>query len=260
MGLIQQPDHQINIMLLGADARPGEQIGRTDTIMLVTINTELGTVNITSFPRDLYVYIPGWTVQRINTAFSHGGFKLLQDTFEYNFGVRPDYYALIRFEAFKDLIDNLGGIDVYVNNTLTDQRDGYGDNYTIYAGNNHMDGETALWYVRSRHSSSDFERTKRQQEVIMGLFRRFLRFDIVTKAPQLFDAYSQSVNTNLPFDVAAPLLPLAAQLSDTSKVNHYYISRAEVISYRTSTGAQVLLPQYNLIRTVMEQALNASGQ
>lgn len=260
LGLIAQPANQMNILLLGADARPGEYIGRTDTIMLVTINTDLEIVNITSFPRDLYVYIPGWTVQRINTAFAHGGFSLMQDTFEYNFGVRPDFYALIRFQAFTYLIDNLGGIDVYVANTLTDQRDGYGDSYTIYAGTNHMDGETALWYVRSRHSSSDFERTQRQQEVIVGLFRRFLSFDIVTRAPQLYDTYSSSVDTDLKFETIAPLLPLAAQVSDPSKINHFFISRAEVISYRTSTGAQVLLPQYDLIRPLMEQALNAAGQ
>jgi LCP family protein required for cell wall assembly len=256
VGLIDQPDNQVNILLLGSDQRPDDYGFRTDTIMLVTINTDLGTANITSFPRDLYVYIPGWTVQRINTAFPHGGFSLMQDTFEYNFGVRPDYYALISFQAFKSVIDNVGGIDVYVNSTLTDQRDGYGDYYTIYAGSNHMDGETALWYVRSRHSSSDFERTQRQQEVILGLFNRFMRFDIVTRAPQLYDTYRSNVDTNLTIENITPLLTTAAQLSDTSRIHHYYISRTEVVSYRTSTGAAVLLPLYDQIYAIMKQALN----
>ncbi|RPI81431.1 MAG: LytR family transcriptional regulator, partial [Chloroflexi bacterium] len=182
MGILPQPEGQINLLLLGSDKRPYEGGYRTDTILLVTINSDLGTVNITSFPRDLYVYIPGWTVQRINTAMVHGGFNLLAETMEYNFGVRPTHYAIITHESFKQVVDSLGGIDVQVGRTLSDQREGY-EYYTVYAGSNYFDGETALWYVRSRYSSSDFDRNRRQQEVIKGIAMRFLRFDIITKAP-----------------------------------------------------------------------------
>ncbi|MFQ5615056.1 MAG: LCP family protein, partial [Anaerolineales bacterium] len=75
---------------MGSDQRPGEGGFRTDTILLLTLNPGQGIVNITSFPRDLYVYIPGWTMQRINTAPQHGGFELMAATFGYNLGVHPD--------------------------------------------------------------------------------------------------------------------------------------------------------------------------
>jgi polyisoprenyl-teichoic acid--peptidoglycan teichoic acid transferase len=169
LGVLSQPKGQINIVLMGSDQRRNEPGFRTDTIVLLTLNPRDGTASLTSFPRDLYVYIPGWTMQRINTAFPHGGFPMLQDTFEYNFGVRPDFYMMISLWSFTQVVDNLGGIDVQVGQTLTDQRDGHGQ-YTVRTGQVRMDGETALWYVRSRYSTSDFDRTRRQQEVIQALF------------------------------------------------------------------------------------------
>lgn len=257
MGLLPQPDGQINILLLGSDKRPNEGGFRTDTILLITINPELGTVNITSFPRDLYVYIPGWTIHRINTAMGHGGFKLLAETMEYNFGVRPTHYAMINHESFKQVIDSLGGIDVQVARSLTDHRAGYGS-YTVSAGLRHFDGETALWYVRSRYSTNDFDRNRRQQEVIKGIAQRFLSFDIIAKAPQLYDTYKQNVETNISLEFATSLLPVALKLTDTSRVNQYYISPSEVISYRNANGSSVLLPKYDLIKTIMMEALNSN--
>ena len=95
-------------------------IQKDDTILLVTINPADNSINITSFPRDLYVNIPGGKTNRINTAFGRGGFETLASTFEYNLGVRPDYYALINFWSFTNLIDNLGGIDVNASQPLSE--------------------------------------------------------------------------------------------------------------------------------------------
>ncbi|MBN1666425.1 MAG: LCP family protein [Anaerolineales bacterium] len=249
------PGEQINILLLGSDQRPYEGGFRTDTIILVNINLETDRVSMTSFPRDLYVYIPGWTYQRINTAMGYGGFPLLAETLEYNFGVRPEYYVMVNFWAFVQTIDSLGGITVNAGRTLSDHRDGYGT-YTVSAGPNWMDGETALWYARARYTSSDFDRGRRQQEIIRALFDRLLSLDAVQRAPELYDIYSQNVTTDLGWQEIAPLLPIAARIgTDSQSISQYYIGPAEVIPWTTPGGAQVLLPRETAIRAVLQQAL-----
>ena len=241
-------------MILGSDQRPYEGGFRTDAIILVSLDPAEGTASLVSFPRDLYVTIPGWTEQRINTAMGYGGFPLLAATLETNFGVRPTNYVMVNFWAFVQTIDSLGGIDVHTAQTLTDHRDGHGY-YTVPAGLNHMDGETALWYARSRYSTSDFARTRRQQEVILALFERLLSLNGIDKAPELYDIYAQNVTTDLSWQDIAPLLPLAAKLSDTSRIQHYYIGPGQVTSWTTPGGAQVLLPNHGAIQAVLWEAL-----
>jgi LCP family protein required for cell wall assembly len=250
------PGKRVNVLLLGSDQRPYEGGFRTDSIILVSFNPANGTASLISFPRDLYVNIPGWTQQRINTAMGYGGFPLLAQTLEVNFGVRPQYYVMVNFWAFEQTINSLGGIDVQVAQTLTDHRDGYG-NFTIAAGQNHMDGETALWYARSRYSTSDFARTRRQQEILMALFDRLLSLNGIEKAPELYEIYGENVTTNLTWQEITPLLPLAAQLSDTSRIQHYYIGPGQVTAWTTPGGAQVLLPRQDAIMAVLWQALYA---
>jgi LCP family protein required for cell wall assembly len=256
VGRLPEPDGQVNILLLGSDQRQGEGGFRTDTILLLSLNPKLGTASLTSFPRDLYVYIPGWTTQRINTAQAHGGFETTSMTFEYNFGVRPDHFVMINFWSFVQVIDNLGGVDVQVAVGLSDHRDGYG-NYYVPPGTNHMDGETALWYVRSRYSTSDFERTRRQQEVLQATFVKLLSLNGIKQAPDLYKIYKDSVTTDLKFSDLAYLLPLATKMSDTSLIEHYLIGRQQVTGWVTPTGAQVLLPNREAILPIIKQAINS---
>ena len=255
-GLLAQPTGQVNILLLGTDQRVDEVGFRTDTILLLTLNPDLGTANITSFPRDLYVYIPGWTVQRLNTAMFYGGFATAALTFEYNFGVRPDYFVMVNLHTFPKVIDSLGGVDVNVAVALTDHRDGYGY-YTVGPGIVHMDGETALWYVRSRYSTSDFDRGRRQQEVLTACFQALLNRDILNRASQLYDLYIQNVSTDMTFDQMAAFLPLVAKLRDTSRIHSYYIGPQQVMNWINTTGAMVLLPIHDAVMEVMRQALNS---
>lgn len=255
-GLIQQPANQINILLLGSDQRPSDGGFRTDTIILVTLNTELGTANITTFPRDLYVYIPGYTVQRINTAFAFGDFEGLALTFEYNFGVHPDHYVMINFWSFVQVVDNLGGITVEVEYPLTDHRDGYG-NYTVPSGSVHMDGETTLWYVRARYTSSDFDRGRRQQEVLMAFGKRLLSLNALTRAPELYNIYRDNVTTDLSLNELISLLPLATKLGDTSRIHRFGIGLSQVYDWVNYSGAMVLVPIREAVLDVMRQALNS---
>lgn len=257
VGMLSQPKDQINILLLGSDIRPSSSSYRTDTIILVTINKDLGTINLTSIPRDLYVYIPGWTVQRINTAMNHGGYHTLAMTLAYNFGVYPDYYLMINFSNFVKVINSLGGIDVEVGKNFSDKRTGYGW-YRVKQGTVHMDGDTALWYVRSRYTTSDIDRLRRAQEVIQAVGYRILSFDVLKRAPELYEIYKNTVYTNLGLDDVSNLLPAANILVKTQNVNRYMIGYGEVYDWvEPYTGAMVLLPNRYKIMTVMRAALNS---
>jgi polyisoprenyl-teichoic acid--peptidoglycan teichoic acid transferase len=256
VGVLPQPAGQVNILLLGSDQRPGDTGFRTDTIILATLNPTLGTVNLTSIPRDLYVYIPGWTMQRINTAMARGGFDMLALTFEYNLGVRPDYYVMVRFSGFTSIVDSLGGIQVNVAKPLGDQRSGYSW-YYVPAGSVSMDGETALWYVRSRGTSNDIERLTRSQEVLQAIGYKLLSLNALARVPELYGLYRQNVQTNLSLENTLSLLPAVTKLAANNTVNRYVIGYGQVYDWvEPYTGAQVLLPNQAAVLQVMRQALN----
>jgi LCP family protein required for cell wall assembly len=259
---ITSPTGQIRILVLGSDYRPGEGF-RTDVIILLTLNPQTGTASFLSFPRDLYVSIPGIGMERINTAQEYGGFALMSATLQQNFGFTPDYYVMTNFDGFKGIIDTLGGIDVNAAVTLKDKCDvrsrvdgmGY---CTIKAGSNHMDGETALWYVRSRHSSSDFDRTRRAQEVLQAMFLKLMSLGAVNRASELYAQFNASVETNLPLNTIVSLLPLASQLANnTSLIRRYAIGAEQTYNYIVpGTGAMVLVPDEAAVMSIIYQALS----
>lgn len=257
------PEDQIRILILGSDYRPGRGF-RTDVIMLLVLNPKAGTATLTSFPRDLYVTIPGVGMERINTAQAYGGFALTQATFQQNFGISPDYYMMTNFDGFKGIINTLGGINVNVASMLYDEcnsavpiRDGQGY-CTVYAGIQPMDGETALWYVRSRHTSSDFDRTRREQEVLTALFQKLISLNALNRASELYDTFKASVETNIPLTEIASLLPLAGQLAgNTSLLRHYAIGSSETYNYIVpGSGAMVLIPDPYSVAQVIQQAVS----
>jgi LCP family protein required for cell wall assembly len=254
---IIQPEGQINIMILGSDQHSDSVGFRTDVMMLVTINKKDGTVSVTSFPRDLYVYIPGWTNQRLNTAFPLGGFKTLRQTLDHNFGVKPDYYVLVYLWSFKRIINDLGGITIQVPHTLCDNKWVDGSRHCIAAGRQHIYGQEALWYVRSRQTTSDFDRNKRQQQVVEAVMDRMFALNTITKIPQMYRTYQHTVTTNIPLKTVVSLIPTATKLKDKSRISQYYIDRSVVQSWVTPGGGQVLLPRYRPIREILKDALNS---
>ncbi len=253
---LPRPEGQVNILILGSDYRPGQGY-RTDVILLAALNPNKGTVNLVSFPRDLWVNIPGWEDQRINTAQAHGGFALTQATFEQNFGVHPDYYIMTNFNGFRGIVNTLGGIDVQASQYLSDKCDlpqavnGY---CSVSPGTVHMNGDTALWYVRSRYSTSDFDRLRRAQEVIQAIFFKLMSLNAVSRAPELFSEFASSVETNLTLNNILPLLPLASQVASGNGIQRYTIGPAQVTSWVTPQGADVLLPNQAAITAIINQA------
>ena len=189
--LKSSPDVQ-NIMLFGADNHAEDENGRSDSMILLSIDKKHHKLKQTSFLRDLYLTIPGYGEDRLNAAYSYGGAALAVETIEYNFGIKIDNYAMVDFSNFTAIIDAMGGIDLeltadeidYINwqcwkNKQVETRNELNiDDYTFYENDNgedvakvHLNGRQALWYARDRDSAgSDFDRTTRQRIVIDTIF------------------------------------------------------------------------------------------
>ncbi len=251
------PDGQVRILVLGSDARPTGGF-RTDIIMLVTINPKQGTATVLSLPRDLWVDLPGWGANRVNTAMVYGGFSLMASTLESNLGVRPTNYIMTTFNGFTQIIDSLGGVDVTASKALTDKCSFTASGYcTVKAGVTHMNGQYSLWYVRSRYSTSDFDRERRSQEVLQALFTKLMSVNAITRIPEMFDIYRKNVETNLSLSDIVGLAPVASSLiADPSKIRRYTVGPGQVADWVVpGSGAMVLLPNYALIRPIIMDAI-----
>ncbi len=250
----------INVLLMGLDTHPDRNGSRSDTIIVVSINRSAGTVNMLSLPRDLFVYIPGWTMQRLNTAASRGdvtdwrgggGPALLRDTLLYNFGIPIHFHARVDFNGFRRLIDMVGGIDVPVDCThqdwilkepgLDEQDENNWELFTLPMGVQHLDGHHALWYARSRRRTSDFDRSRRQQMILRALFNRARSQDLLAQVPALWDEISQFVETDMTLADVLGLVPTALQL-DSSRIQSLVFNQWYVQDWTTPGGDAVLLP------------------
>jgi LCP family protein required for cell wall assembly len=263
---IPQGDQTLNIALLGIDKSETEPPYRTDVIMILSLDRENQTAALISFPRDLFVYIPAYSMQRINIAFGQaselhypgGGFALFRDTMAYNFGIRVDHYALMNFQGFKEMIDRLGGIDVDAEKPLSDYRFGYGT-WRIPSGVTHMDGSLALWYTRARKTTSDFDRARRQQEVIMAIAQRLLDLRAIPNLPGFFKIFMQYFESDLTLEDITPYAELAASLP-LSSLRRFRITYPDGCSnWITPQGAMVLLPKPDAIRAMLEEALHPAA-
>ncbi len=266
----------VNFLLIGSDRRPGGSF-RTDTMVIAILRPNEGQVSLISIPRDLWVSIPGWENQRINTAYQHGvsvgypggGPGLLKETILYNLGIRIDHTAMVEFDGFRQIVDTLGGVDVPISCAYTDWRlidpsyDPQNENnwalYTTGPGVVHMDGDLALWYARSRQKSSDFDRGRRQQEVLRALFVQALQTGTLTRIPELYDNLSSSVETDLGLGDILSLAVYAPKMTNAD-IRSYYIRPPYVSSWITDGGAYVLLPNEDALQAMLTEAMSPSTQ
>ncbi|HPD40345.1 MAG TPA: LCP family protein [Anaerolineae bacterium] len=259
---------RVNLLLLGVDERPQENgMARTDTMMVLTLDPTTLQAGVLSIPRDLWVPIPGYNQGRINTAhrlgelynYPGGGPALARETVEYNLGIPIQYYVRLNFQGFVDLIDLIGGIDVYVAEPINDPLypdNNYGyDPLYIPAGQQHFDGAMALKYARTRHDSNDFERARRQQQVLLAVLERVSSLNLLPQlAPRLGELYTlmdQSVSTDLTLDEVLALAGLAVKV-DRSQIRFAVIDSTCTENYITPEGAQVLIPLRDRIREVRD--------
>ncbi len=249
-------EDRVNILLMGIDRRPGEAfISRTDSMILASIDPVNKTASMLSIPRDLYVVIPGYGRDRINTAFVYGaagdnplaGAAMAMQTVEYNLGVPVHHYIMVDFSAVTNGIDALGGIDVYVpyeinDPTYPDMNYGFDPLY-IPSGLQHFDGQTALKYARTRHGDSDINRGQRQQQVILAARDKALGLGVtnmMTRAPSLYNQLERGIRTDLSLDQLIKLANVASQVPEDN-IRSEVIGFDLVSSYRTEQGASVLV-------------------
>ena len=249
------PEGQINILVLGSDLRPSSGF-RTDVMLLISIYTKEYKVKMVSFPRDLLVQIPGHDEDRINTPMQTGGIELLNATFQYNFAVNIDHYMMTNFSGFKAIVDTLGGIDIEAAANTADRCDlsyQHGAWCSIGPGPAHLDGELALWYARSRYTSSDYDRTRRAQEVMMGFFKKLMSLDSVSHAPEIYNLLINNVETDITLADSLPILGIApAILAEPARISRYSIGLEH--GSPSNSGASLLIPDYIKVWQVIKEA------
>lgn len=200
LGGLYHDDAVTNILLLGVDDYQKNDIGRSDSMMLVSVDTRHNKLKLTSFMRDLYVAIPGHKSNKLNVAYADGGGdvgggKLAVTTIEANFGVDIDRFVIVNNKAFNQIIDRLGGVKI----TLTDETDAYGrteadlinryssDKNKVHTGVNTLSGAQAHYYSRIRAIGDDFERTQRQRKVFESLANGLKSANLTTIYGMLID-------------------------------------------------------------------------
>lgn len=222
--LVSTSKDVINILLCGEENIGGGR-GRTDSIMIATINQRDNELKLTSIMRDSYVQIPGYTDNKINAAYHNGGMKSLIQTIKKNFGIAVDGYVLVNFDSFQDIVDAVGGIDItldekevkYLNSTnyISDR-----SNHTLVVGKNHMNGNQALGFARVRYvmrdgEYGDFARTLRHRTVMTALYKRVMKkstLELVAMIPKILPM----LTTNIKKDDLINYIAMAVKVRDTN--------------------------------------------
>jgi LCP family protein required for cell wall assembly len=266
----------VNILLLGSDEEiTDDNTIRTDTMIIVSINRDTGTVSMMSLPRDMYVYIPALGMNRLNVAYGWGqnvgwepggGFGLFRQVILYNFGINVHYYAKVNISEFEQLVDLVGGVDLAVDCAIQDYfpvapieeldlTRPIEENYelrTLDVGYYTLDGFEAQWYARSRRNSSDFDRGRRQQQVIRAIFRKALDSGQLASLPALWNEGMEIVETNMTLNEALSLLPIAVNINSREIESFTFIPTYHTDSWTTPDAENVQLPVYETLIPFLE--------
>ncbi len=272
--LVENDPNIVNIVLLGSDI--ASSLGRTDVIIVVSINKTANTVAMWHLPRDLMVYIPGHTMDKINLTFQigqqtwpGGGPALMREMFLYNFGLQIDYYARVDFDDFQAIIRELGNVTVSVDCEITDWRlidpnntppeafteegwEPFWEQYTLRIGRQELNPYMALWYARSRVTTSDLDRGRRQMDLLRAMYQQ-ARSDGIFNDLSLFPRALEIIETDMPLDVAASLAPVALAL-DLGNIERFSL-RQNVHMFNWTTpddGRFVFLPEWTAIRALVQ--------
>ncbi len=255
-----------HLLLIGIDARPGESTGRSDTMIIVTLDPDGNVIKLTSIMRDMYVEIPGHKNNRINSAYIFGGAELLMETIEVNFGIHIDYYIAVNFSMLGSLIDSIGGL------TLTIEDDYYmervnavikmdnkvlgidiNDGLLTEPGEQLMTGKQAQAYARYRYGTADgdFGRTQRQREVVSRIFDKLSDMTVIELMSLVMDN-AGNVYTNIPLDELASYAPVLLSMKG-AEIQELRLPIDGGYKSQTVSGMSVLVPDREKnMRALME--------
>lgn len=260
------PPEVTTVLLLGTDRRGSDgSTDNTDTLLLFHLDPNARRAVLLSIPRDLYVEIPGHGQARINTAYAWGeqdgtgGLTLARQTISATLGIPVQHAALLDFEAFVTLVDAIGGIDVEVpyaisDPTYPDSGDGY-DPFYLSAGLQHLDGATALKYARTRYTpGGDFERGTRQRQVVLAMRERVTQLNLlpglIADSPKLWSTLRAAFETDLTLGEMVDLAVNGSRIP-AGQIVTAGIDQACTLPWTTPEGAQVLVPDNGVIRTLL---------
>lgn len=250
---------RITLLLLGVDQRITDPIDttRSDTMILLTFDPATNTAGMLSIPRDLYVDIPGAGLNKINVAHAIGGPYLAKKTVANLLGVRVNYYLRVNFRGFVQIVDALGGVTLDVERPLRDEMYPVGDTNEVRRlyideGLQHMDGTQALMYARTRHQNSDFDRLKRQQDIIFALRSQAISTNALQHYPELLHLLGDTVQTDVPLkDLPGLLATLQGIPRDA--ITARAIDASMVYPAQYTVAGDILIPNMPAIRDVVRE-------
>lgn len=262
-------DGMRNILLLGVDSRTGSISGRTDTMILLSVDIEGNVIKMTSFLRDTYVSIPGYKNNRLNAAYVYGGFDLLAATFEENFGIRPDAYVAVNLSGLTRVIDELGGVYVDVNSKKIDRinaviywynkqvlnLNNLRDGYLTKGGLQRLTGKQAEAWARYRYSESDMQRAERQRQLISIIFEEICKMSLSELVSFAMDNIDL-VKTNLGISDIISLAPAVLAMRD-AEIRELQIPVSGGYKSQTVSGMSVLVPNRQKNANALAEFLKA---
>jgi LCP family protein required for cell wall assembly len=262
-------DGVTNILLIGLDARPGQKTGRSDTMILLSLDADHGCIKLVSFMRDLYVEIPGKKNNRLNAAYAFGGPDLLIKTLKKNFGVKVDHYIAVNFSILADVIDQLGGLEIdvpekylprinaviYQDNLVLELPDE--DGYIRKPGLQTLTGKQAQAYARYRYGTKDgdFGRTVRQREVVMKCMEKIKEMSM-TQLAEMAIINLDEVVTDMTLMDLVNLAPAAFELKN-SEVRELRIPIDGGFSFKKISKMSVMVPKLKKNKKALAQFLSA---
>lgn len=245
---IQQPEEVRSLLLIGTDSISPFP-GRSDLIMLAFYHPRLGRASFLSIPPDTFLNIPGYTMQRLNTAYAVGGVDMVSDALEYNFGVRPDDYAVVHLDDFVYFIDDVGGLEV----TVVEKMPSICSD--IQPGRQLLNGDQVMCYLRYRDRTKELNRNLRQQEVMRLVLQRMIHGGTMSRLPELYKTYSNSIETSLTLPDLVGFIPFMLRLGDANHVGYFQVKEPALVTWQipdTLKPTVFLLEQGPLLQQVQE--------
>lgn len=248
---VSVPDEVQLLVILGTN-RYSPYVGRTDLITLVVYHPRLGRAALISIPPDLFVNIPGYTMQRVSTAYAVGGFGMLADTLEYNLGIRPQHFILVHPDDLISFIDELGGLEVTV---MTNLQRSCG---SLPGGSVNLSGEEVLCYVSAITNGNEKGRAERQQEVLSEIFLRMTSSGGLARIPELYANYSDYIETNLELQTITDSTMLMLRLSSPDHIGSFYVDSPLYTPWQIpdQVDTTVYLPKQQALAARIQEALD----
>ncbi len=249
--------NRLDILILGMrgewDAQNGGLL--TDTMLLFSMDTETGKAALVSIPRDLTVRVTDTKTEKINTAYIHNGVGGTRKLLSRVTGVNIDNVIVFDFTAFQQIVDTVGGVTITLDKPFEESQQWAGTAsesyvFSLPAGENTLTGEQALYYVRSRYGTSDFDRSRRQMQVVMGIKNKVLGLGLDSdplKALEIIQAIRKHIDTDLNIFDIGTLKNLAEQGDSLGKIKRYQLTTENVLYETKVNGIYELLPRDNTL-------------